>query len=125
VSTAWAASKASSSKGSLGDCVDRGRQRRVALRPHLSSGLDRDDVSVGRLVGAGTRADVDHRAGVAEGRRELRRDPWIGVPYVRVVDRQGRVIGVVPVRHRRRTEATRRAALLEKIQQREDPRTST
>lgn len=85
----------------VGGGVDRARQRRVAPRPHLGGGLDRGHLAVARLVGAGPGADVQHRAGAAEGGDELRPDPRIGAPDVRVVDGERRVVGVVPIRHPR------------------------
>ena len=76
VSTAIAASKLPSSKGScFGTCL-HGRSRfGGSLGDHLRRGLDRGHVAGGRLVGAGPGTDVDDRPRVAERRLDPRRDP--------------------------------------------------
>ena len=51
---------------------DGRRELRGALRRHHIAGLDGDHVAVARLVGAGARADVDHRAGVTQRRLDAR-----------------------------------------------------
>jgi hypothetical protein len=84
----------------VGGGIDRRGQGRIAAGAHLGRGLDRDDVAVGRLVGAGPGADVEDRARVAERGDQLRGDPGVGAPHRGVVGRQVRVVGVVPVGHR-------------------------
>ncbi len=63
----------------------RGGPRGTLLDHHLR-GLDRGDLAVARLVGAGAGADVEDAAGVAEGRFDPRRDPRIGSPHLAVAD---------------------------------------
>lgn len=50
----------------LGCALQRGRRVRCTLANHCGGRLHGQDVAVGRLVGAGARADVEHRRGGAQ-----------------------------------------------------------
>ena len=57
--------------------LDHGRRSTRSLRDHRARRLHREHLSIRRLIGAGTRTDVDHRTRVVERVLDQRRDPRI------------------------------------------------
>jgi hypothetical protein len=68
----------------LGRGLDRRRGPDRALGDHHGGGLDRHEPAAGRLVGAGSRADVDHGDRVAQRVVDQAGDPRVRVAGGRV-----------------------------------------
>ena len=58
--------------------LDHGRAASPALQNHAEGGLDRHHGTVGRFVGTGSRADIEHGVRVAEGARDRGGEARVG-----------------------------------------------
>src|SRR4029078_5122770 len=80
---------------------------------HLGRGLDGEDVAIGRLVGAGARAHVQHRAGGAEGRSGGGGGAGIGAAVGAIADADP-VVQMRRDAHRKRGRTSRAKSSMER-----------
>jgi hypothetical protein len=68
----------------LGGGVDARRRLDRPLRAHDGGRLDRQDVTIRRLVRTGSGADIEDRARIAQRAPDPRRDPRLGPTPARI-----------------------------------------
>jgi hypothetical protein len=90
--------------------LDCGGRIGRALGDHLGRGLDRGHIPGGRLVGAGSGADVEDGAGVAERGIDPRCDSRVGAP-ISAVPPTDPVVGGLLRLHRPALDVRRRLSL--------------